>query len=742
MPWSALSKKKITKIEQDYKKSSSVFKNKLRADVLKNSTQKHNKNSQMHRQNSNFLNSLGDWMEKLFTSCAKLLPTKKISENPSLFINLVASVLFVVLVVHLANLQIWTHNQVVAGQTFDTSAMRKSIVPSLRGQVYISDLARNQSKVPLTSTQLLANLSIDALELKKVINKKNNLEQIAQALAGSLNLPYQRVLDTFKVETSKDNLSRYNVIQPFITESQRRTAEYLIDRQNDSNSYSTWLRVEEVVKRAYPQGNLLASTIGYMAKYNISTEEAMKTECRESIVKNKDNGAEAKDYQIGYYGIEQKYCDLLMGSNGKNIFVGGNLQSDLSLPVKNGYDIYLTIDQTIQQKAEDLLAKAIKENSNENGAPRDGSIVVINPQTGKILAMASYPTFDPNDYSKVSDPRAYQNVAGSVGYEIGSSMKPLTVAAARNEWDNNVTGSKGQRLGVPEDWKKVDYNSEGKIYTDSNGTKLSIRNSQNISYSNRDNDLKVTLRDSINTMISDITDSMGNARIKDYLVNKFEFGQPTEAAFAGGGSGNLSGLDTNLQCQFCYAQHGFGQGFYIAPMQLIRAYTALANKGRLVEPYLIDKVIDGDGIVDDGTIGNSKIKRKDSIQIFRPQVAKEVARDMKSIIDEGYLGTNPHPVEGYSISAKTGTAQVSRPLIDKNTKKETYCDYNCNTARGIFDHTLIGFGPTENAQVMVLVKLSEPKPGQITNFADTTSMPTFREMMKFSLEYLQVPRDR
>ena len=734
MAWQSLSKKKLQKLDKHYRASTVTIKKNSLAKIDSKFNTKINKQNKNHNQNT-FFSKISVPIQNLFRYFGGL--------NPTILVQGGASLLFIILICHLANLQIFMYNNVATGsRTFNMSNTRSSIIPSLRGQIYISDLARNQNKVPMTSTQLLANLSVDGFELKKVVAKANNLEQIAQALAGSLNISYPSLLQTLKTEVQKETPSHYVMIQTFISESERQTAQYLINRSDDANNYSTWLRVEEVVKRAYPQGNLLASTIGYMAKYNISVEEALKTECRDAILANQSNQASPQDYQVGYYGLEQKYCDVLMGQNGKNVFMGGNLQNNLNLDVKNGSDIYLTIDETIQQKAEELLAKAIKDNTNDKGSPRDGSVVVINPQTGKILAMASYPTFDPNDYSHVSEPRAYQNVGSSVDYEVGSSMKPLTVAAARNDWENGVTGSKGQRLGVPSNWKKADYGPEGKIYTDSNGTKMSIRNSQNKSYSDRDNDLKMTLRDSINTMISDITDSMGNTRIRDYLQNKFEFGEPTEAAFAGGGGGNLAGLETNLQCQFCYAQHGFGQGFYVAPMQLIRAYTALANQGRMVEPYLIDKIVDGSGNVDDGTNSSSLIKRKDSVQIFRNNVAKEIATDMKSILDEGYLGSTPRPIEGYSVSGKTGTAQVSRPIVDKDTGKETYCDYNCNTSLGLYDHTMIGFGPTDNAKVMVLVKISQPKPGQVTNFADSSSMPTFREMMKFTLEYLQVPHDR
>ena len=98
---------------------------------------------------------------------------------------------------------------------------------------------------------------------------------------------------------------------------------------------------------------------------------------------------------------------------------------------------------------------------------------------------------------------------------------------------------------------------------------------------------------------------------------------------------------------------------------------------------------------------------------------------MQAVIDEGYLGqqVGKNSIPGYSVAAKTGTAQITRQYDGKP------CDYTCNTEKGLFDHTLIGYGPTVNSQVMVVIKISEPNPGVVTNFADTTLMPGFKEMM-------------
>jgi cell division protein FtsI/penicillin-binding protein 2 len=239
-------------------------------------------------------------------------------------------------------------------------------------------------------------------------------------------------------------------------------------------------------------------------------------------------------------------------------------------------------------------------------------------------------------------------------------------------------------------------------------------------------------------MISDITDTMGNVKLKEYFQNKLEFDQGTEATFAGGGSGNVASFEKNLDCQYCYAQHGFGQGFAISPLQLARAYTAIANKGELVEPVLIEKIIDANGVIDDGTKVDSIISRPLPKPVFSQASVKNVTEYMKAVVDEGYLGQalGKNSIPGYSVAAKTGTAQITRQYEGKP------CDYTCNTEKGLFDHTLVGFAPTNNPQILITLKISEPRRGQVTNFADTTLMPTFKEAMGYGLEYFKVPKDR
>ena len=668
--------------------------------------------------------------------------------------------IFGIIIGHLAGLQVWSNDEILA----ITGGEVKSVtIPSRRGQIFIQDSAKGKNAVVMTSSQLSGNLFIDPTALSQIL-KKVNLDEIVTLLSGSLNISYdflEKEMSKAVIKDEKNPLGNYRVIQKGLTKSQTEIVNVLMTnsfkaKNGQPLAIGAWLGVEEIPERSYPQGNLLASTLGYTSKTPVLKEEILKsgTNCAKVVSDNEARKSELPAYTAGYYGFEQKHCRILAGVNGRNVIGGNkNLPENQDLPVENGKDIYLTIDKGIQQKADDLLTKTIQANTNSDGrGPKNGSIIVMNPQTGKILALANWPTFDPNKYGE-SDPNAWQNIGTSMDYEVGSTMKPLTVAAALNEYQTGNLSSKGEPLGISPSRTFVDYDIKGKIYQENDGKGGLIdgpvvKNSQKRSYKDFGRvGLKEVIRDSINTLISDITDSMGNVKLREYFEEKFLFDKPTAVAFAGGGvGGNVEeSLKQGLQCQFCYALHGFGQDIKISPIQLMRAFSAIANDGKLVEPYLIEKIVDENGIADSGNDPQSPINRPAPYPILSPQSTRLVTKYMQAVVDEGYLGQTPRPIPGFSVAAKTGTAEVARPIEtkDKNGKTiKTPCNYVCNSSRGIFDHSLIGFGPTTNAQVMVMIKLSEPRPGLETNFADSTSMPAFLEMMQFSLEYLNVPKDR
>ena len=671
--------------------------------------------------------------------------------NRTLVVRIAFIIFFVVIGLRLAQFQI-VSNALSSSYGNGSYLTNLQIIPAKRGQIFIQDLSQSKNEIPVTSTQSLANVYFDPLILKSQIDNKVLTTEIAsQMVAGALNLDWNKVNAQIVDEINKPNLLRHVVVQKFIDSTQKQAVDYLrsseLFAQSGIASFSPWLGVENIESRIYPENQLLSSTLGFATRSPVTAEEALKIDgCQDMVKDNQARGTSyLGQYNIGYYGLEQKYCSVLAGLNGRQVLsqeIGSKKEGQAR--VVNGANIYLTVDRNLQRSAEQTLQELVKNNTNSKGGPKDGSILIMEVKTGKILAMASYPSFDPNRYEDASA-SAFRNSVTSVDYEVGSVMKPLTIAATRNEWENGAKDGNGKNIGIPADWSFDDYDSKGKPYQERNGTIYYIRNSQNFSYRGRGKqNLSNVLRDSINTGIAQLlSDGMPNSKLQQYITQQYRIGQPTQLSLPGDGGGDVRQLDTNLNSSFTYATFGFGQGFTMSPIQLARAYTAIANNGKIVEPYLVDKIVYGDNTVDDGTGENSIIKHKQPQQVISEKVAKEVTGYLVNVLDQGYLGqkSSKGEVSGYSVAGKTGTSQVGRIdnaklcALDENI-------YDCNTRLGIYDHTFIGYGPAPDPQVLVLIKLSEPSPGNVNNFAENTLGPSFSSTMKNTLEYLGVPKDR
>jgi cell division protein FtsI/penicillin-binding protein 2 len=668
-----------------------------------------------------------------------------------LLVQVVFVLFFGTIAFRLAQLQVLSRGQTVPQTTLKNVAQQ--IIMARRGQIFIQDLSRSKTDVRVTSSQSLAHVFINPSVLKEQIDKRYiTLEEAVSTVSGALNLPYSEIFELFQSEIDRQPILQYVVIPKakFIDSAQMKAVEYLRNPLPDSNgrykSFAAWLGIEPVETRSYPEGSLLAATLGFVPKYLETREAALNAGCARMVEENERRGTvntylpgdySKGQYSVGYYGLEQKYCSELGGLNGrKPLNRELSSRSEEEFRAQNGANIFLTIDRNIQLKAEQTLETLVKQNTNSKGGPTDGAILIMEIKTGKILAMASYPTFDPNDPGK-ADIRAFRNSVTSIDYEVGSVLKPLTVAMALNEYEAGNKDSKGNRLGVPPDWKFDDYDTKGKPYQENNGNIFYIKNAQSLSFG-KQLGLSEVLRDSINTGIAEILPTVGNRKTKEYFEEKYLFGKPTLISLPGDAHGNVRPLTANINSDFSYATHGFGQGFTMSPIQLARAFTALGNDGKLVEPYMVDKIVYSNGKVDDGGSPDSLIARPKPVQVFSANVARLVAGYMVNTIDQGYRGIvhSKGQVPGYTIAGKTGTAQVARSYNGQP------CNYDCNTALGIYDHTFIGFGPEKNPQVMVLIKLSQPKPGDVNNFAENTLGPGFSDLTRWTFEYLGIPKDR
>ncbi|MEJ0021981.1 MAG: penicillin-binding protein 2 [Candidatus Doudnabacteria bacterium] len=400
------------------------------------------------------------------------------------------------------------------------------------------------------------------------------------------------------------------------------------------------------------------------------------------------------DQRVGQYGIEGKFEKNLAGDKGSLGTDTDQTGSWISLsgrnlvPATDGDDIYLTIDPTIQYKAQQVLADTVKAHQADGG-----SVVILNPKTGAVLAMTSFPDFDPNNYGNVTDPSAFSNQVLTEPYEPGSVFKGITMAAAID------TGK------VTPD---TTFENTGSVQVDD---KL-IKNSDPTLFLGTQNMITV-LDESLNTGAYFAEQQIGNDVFKNY-VEKMGFGKPTgfelpEVA------GNLKNLEQKGNVFFATAS--FGQGITVTPLELAQAYSALANGGKMAKPYIVAKIVHPDGSQD-------VTKPADPVEVISPKTASTVSAMLVDVVENGH--GKKAAVKGYYIAGKTGTAQV--PLVGKS-------GYDPNKNIGSF----IGFGPVDNPQFVMLVRIDNPKD---VKFAETTAAPAFGEIASFILNYLQIPPSR
>jgi cell division protein FtsI/penicillin-binding protein 2 len=667
-------------------------------------------------------------------------------------IKFVFGILFLAMMLNLVNLQ------VISNALSDKKISKNFAgepIEAKRGKILYRDISQGTKNIELATNQIRAEISIDPFELSKQIKRGQNLEEMLQVVSSRTNLNYKKLVDDVQKEINKPEkeLLRYAKIKEGITEEESTSVQNLLnDKQlRIDYGFDSWLRTDDTTFRIYTENKTLAHTLGYTKKFKSNKQETKEIPGCEEIISNNEPRGTLLDsgYYLGSGGLEQKYCSALAGLNGRKLgnrdLVDQNKSKDTQ--VQNGADIYLNIDKNLQKKAEAVLEEAVRFNTNSIGTPKDGCIMVMEAKTGKILALASYPFFDPNFYSQYfeTNAKSFLNSCTSNDFEVGSTMKPITVASAI---DLNQHPKDGKKYGVDSNFKFVDYNKDGKPFKDG-GKKIFITNANNVTWKDFGSiGLKEIIRDSINTGIAEITDRMGGDNLFYYLEKKFRFGQETNLNLPGDSNGNIDSFDIDLNCSYCWATKGFGQGFSASMLQLVRGYTAIANGGTLVEPKLISEIKCYDGSIEDGVTNGNCIPARQKLNhlpdetIISKNAADSVTNYMIAAAEEGFMGNGPTKagVSGYKIAVKSGTAQVSRPIQNEDGTK-TRCDQTCNTNRGIYDHTFIGFN-TGETRYIVAIKLAEPKPGAVSNFSSTTLPTFFSEMMRYTMEYMSVPKEK
>jgi len=401
--------------------------------------------------------------------------------------------------------------------------------------------------------------------------------------------------------------------------------------------------VDEENLRFYPFKNVASHLLGFIG---ISAENS---------------------YPTGKYGLEFYYDEKLKGE-------AGRLETNRIIDPISGENFYLTIDSNIQTRAEEILFNLIQKYRAEQGI-----VIVQEPRTGKILAMGAYPNFDPNNYADYKIENFLNPTLQSV-FEPGSVMKVITMSA-----------------GI--DAKK--FTPETTIY-DSGSLTLDGRTIKN--WDNKAHG-KVTMTEvieqSINIGAAQAEKIIGKDLFYNYLV-KFGFGEKTGIGLPGEVVGSLGNLKSSFR-DINFATAAFGQGVAVTPIQMINSFSAIANGGVLMRPYLNA----GEG---------SKVIRR----VISEEAARDVTKMMISAVKKATIAQIPK----FDIAGKTGTAQIP------NLKQGGYLEE--------FIHTYIGFAPAFNPKFTILIRIDKPVGAPL---AGLTVVPAFRELAEFILNYYNVPPD-
>ncbi len=500
--------------------------------------------------------------------------------------------------------------------------------------------------------------------------------------AAQLRTSYRIALDTTQIKDAESLYTNINSLLPidkssFMEKAVKKNDPYEEIAKGISPDIVAVLKKKSLpgvsyVKdnvRAYPQESVASKVIGFVG----------------------NNGTSVR----GQYGIERYYDDVLSRtSNDSSINFFAELFTDIqktivsNTPAEQG-DIVLTIDS----EAERALHNALLETKAQWKSDTIGGII-MDPKTGAIIAMDGLPSFDPNQYSQVKDASVFLNQNVSGVYEMGSIIKPLTMAAALDSGAVSETTT---------------YNDTG--FRDLNGYK--VRN-----YDGKprgpNTSMQTILNKSLNVGTVFLVEQLGAKRFQSYF-KKYGLGSDTGIDLPSEASGLTKNLNSVVFVDSATA--GFGQGIAITPIQTIRALASLGNGGMLVTPHVVDSIVYQNGTT-------KKVIPDAGQQVISASTSERISRMLVNVVDVALLN-GKDKMDHYSIAAKTGTAQMPKP------------------GGGYYDdrylHSFFGYFPAYDPKYIIFLFHTYPKGAE---YASATLTDPFFKMVKFLISYYEVPPDR
>lgn len=540
----------------------------------------------------------------------------------------------------------------------------------------------------------------------------------ARIISPIIDIPYERLRELLI------GRNRYVVLRQKVPPEVEQEVRKLMEEDKKSKrDQFTGIQFQEKNYRYYPEGQLAAQITGFMNEKG------------------------------GVYGIEQSMNTALRGkkgvfktrldATGQQVIVGNDL---IIQPAIDGSNVTLTLDRSIQMEVERRLAKTVQDVKADSGL-----VIIMEPKTGRIISLAHYPTFDPNESGKALDTEdlslseeekanivsvgeignethylyldrdsnyriqvfkeilengknvfsKFKNILGSGTFrnravadifEPGSVFKTIAMAIALD--DGDVT-------------PQTTFNDTGPIKVD----EYEIHNA--LDTYNGITTMRETLERSLNTGMAFVARKIGRELFARYL-KKFGFGEKTEIEFEGEEEGKFEESAEWAESELI--TRAFGQGIAVTPVQLITAISVLANKGILMQPHIVHSIEDSDGKA-------VEVEPESVRRVISEKAAATITAMMVSAVENGVAWRAG--IKGYHIAGKTGTAQ-------------TYKHGKPLTGPGTTIASFVGFAPYKDPKFAVLIKIDRPR---TSIWADTSAAPLFAEIAQFLFKYYNTPPD-
>lgn len=564
--------------------------------------------------------------------------------------KILATILFILMaifIVRLFYLQVIQHDYYV--KTANNEQLKRLTIPAKRGVIYAMD---GETPVPLVMNQTVYTVFADPQVVK---DDAKVVEVIRKVAGGNARSGLEDLL--------KKKSSRYQILATAIT----RTQADKIKAEDLSG-----IGFQEQSQRVYPEGSLASQTLGFVDMSG-----------------------------VGKYGIEGRLNEKLTGKDGLlqsvtdvsdvPLTIGNN---NINQPAVDGENIVLSIDRNVQSHAQQALVDGLKR----TGATK-GSAIVIDPQTGKILAMANVPTYNPAEFSKVTDASLFNNDTVSAPYEPGSDVKVLTMSIGIDKGVVSPTSTYVNTDRIKVDDRVIENATKGQTGT------ITFQHALNWS---------------LNTGFVTVAERLGDGKsinktardtMYDYFYNKFKLGQLTGVEVSGEVAGTIISPEDSEGNAVRYSNMSFGQGLDVTMIQVTSAFCSIVNGGKYYKPTVLAGKID--------TNGNYVASPAASSTQTVSQAAADQTREMTHIARTTFFNSVDKP--GYYIGGKTGTSQVIKN--GEYSGDETIATY-------------LGYGGSEESSKYVIMIRVSGDHKELQGARD--ALPIFTDISNWMLDYLKI----